>query len=105
MTANISPNSEFVICVLKPDARNNLHIIIHPVLIVRNSNPDAYVSPESVISRFKLIGSFQNRKMTSISKHQVSDENWNLLIEGLADSEIRNAGIEIDAEALCMEFS
>lgn len=98
MAENIIPNSEFVICVLKPDSRNKKHVIIHPVLLICNDDPDKRVSPEIVIAGFKMLGSFQNSKMISISKTQVSERNWNLLKEGLRDSEICNAGVKIGTE-------
>jgi len=100
MAENIIPNSEFVICVLKPDPKNNLHIIIHPVLLVCNDGSEPYVSPESVISRFKIFSGFQNSKMISISKKQVSEKYWDMLEDGVKDSQIRDEGIQIGAEIL-----
>lgn len=94
------PNSEFVICVQEPDPNNKTHVLIHPVLLVKNDNKDAPVSPESVIEGFRMLGTFQNRKLISITKYQVSTKNWNLLIEGVNDSEIRIEGIKVKAE-LC----
>lgn len=100
MAEHKTPNSEFVICVLKPDLKNTLHIIIHPVLLVCNKASEPYVSPESVIGRFKLFGGFQNSKIISISANQVSKKNWKLLKEGVKDSEISQAGVQIEAELL-----
>lgn len=100
MAENKTPNSEFVICVLEPDPKNTLHIIIHPVLLICNDGSEPYVSPESVISRFKIFSGFQNSKMISISKAQISEKKWNLLKEGVKDPEIRDEGIEIGTEVL-----
>lgn len=102
MSNNNPPNSEFVVCVREPDLRNKKHVLIHPILLVSNDNPDAFVTPESVINGFKMLGSFHNRKLISISKTQVNAKNWKLLIEGVKDSEICIEGIKVKAEVLCV---
>ena len=92
--------SEFIVCVLKPDPNNTLHIIVHPVLLVSNDGSEPYVSPESVINRFKIFSGFQNHKMISISKNKVDKKYWNMLKEGVKDAETRDEGIEIETEIL-----
>ena len=100
MTENNPSHSEFVICVLKSDPKNTLHIIIHPILLVCNDGSEPYVSPDIVIGRFKIFSGFQNCKIISISKTQVSEKYWNMLKDGVKDSEIRDSGVQIETEIL-----
>lgn len=91
---------DFIICVREPDPRNEKHVLIHPVLLISN-NPKEYVSPETVINSFKLLNAPQSGKLISISRSQVSEKNWNLLKEGLKDSDVYKAGVKIEEELLC----
>jgi len=100
MSSNKISNEDFIICVHESDSHDKNHVLIHPILLVSNNDPEEIVSPESVIDGFKFIGGFQNRKLISISKSQVSKKNWRLLIEGVKDSKVCAAGVSVKKEIL-----
>lgn len=95
-------NEDFIVCVRELDPRNKKHVLIHPVMLISNCNPNEYISPETVINSFKLLNSPQNGELISVSKSQVSEKNWNLLKEGLKDSEAYKTGVDIEEEILCV---
>lgn len=102
MSKSKNAENDFIICVREPDPKNKRHLLIHPVLLICNSDPNEYVSPETVINSFKLLNCPQNGKLISILRSQVNEKNWNLLKAGLKDSEIYKTGVKIKDEILCV---
>lgn len=100
MSKTKNHKSDFIICVRESDPHNKKHVLIHPVLLIRNNKPGEYISPETVINSFKFLNSPQNGKLIAILKSQVSEKNWTLLKDGLKDSEAYKSGIKIKDEIL-----
>lgn len=100
MSISKNNNSDFIICVREPDPLNKKHVLIHPVLLICNSDQKDYVSPKTVIDSFKFLNSPQNGKLISISRSQVTEKNWNLLKAGLKDSDVYKKGVKIKDEVI-----
>lgn len=101
MSKDQPDNRAFIICVRETDPRNKKHVLIHPVIYIRNDDPREYVSPDTVIGSFKFLNCPQSGELISIARSQVDEKNWDLLKAGLKDSEAYKTGVTIEDEMLC----